>query len=72
MTVSKKYFWREISSDGLVKSPRDVGAYYNPDNVNKSSGFDSELEAMDALEKFNKNYPYEAGDLTLITIYRVE
>jgi hypothetical protein len=46
--MSYKYFWKNLTSDGLLKEPEDVGYSYNKIPINGySGGFDTEEQAID-------------------------
>ena len=55
--LKDKYVWRELTSDGLLKSPEDAGAYYEAENVNGyGNGYDSIAEAEEAYLTFYKKH----------------
>jgi hypothetical protein len=57
--LEHKYVWKELTQDGLLKSPEDCGAYYEKENVNGwGSGFDTEEEAYEAFIAFNTKHEY--------------
>ena len=70
--IQKTYRWKEISEDGLLKDPRDLGLSYSSDNLNAyGNSFDSKEEAYKKLEEMTRMYEYEIpSDLTLITLYK--
>jgi hypothetical protein len=69
----KKYAWKELSSDGLLKDVEDKGPYYSRESLNPYGGsFDSEKEAFGALESWVGAHKFSIGsNLTLITFYEV-
>ena len=65
-----KYYWKQISADGLVKEPEEAGPYYSRDTLNGWCGFESEEEAEQALIKWFADYKYGVGsDFVLVKIY---
>lgn len=70
--IKKTYYWKEITSDGLVKEPREFGPYYSRESLNGYSGHDSEDEAIARLIEIKKSYKYQMpSNLILITEYDV-
>jgi hypothetical protein len=71
--IVKKYAWKELSNDGLLKDVEDEGPYYSRESLNPyGGGFDSEKEAIDALELWVESYRFSIGSsLTLIIFYEV-
>jgi len=70
--IKKKYYWKELTSDGLLKEPKEFGAYYNTESLNSWGGHDSEEAAIEKLIEINKRHEYEVpSSLTLITAYSV-
>lgn len=69
--IQKTYRWKEITEDGLVKNPKDLGPSYSSDNLNAyGNDYESKDKAYNQLEKMTKMYPYEIpSNLTLITFY---
>ena len=70
--IQVKYYWKKLTSDGLLKEPEDVGPYYDSVSLNGSwsSGFDSEEEAMARLQKLKTRYEYElSGEYVLVKVY---
>lgn len=64
----KRFYWKELSEDGLLKEPKGCGPYYSLNNYN---GFDTEEEAVRHFKKIRKIYKYEAPySLILIIEYR--
>lgn len=70
--LRKRYYWKIISNDGLLKDPPKFGAYYDERDLNGYSGFDSEQDAIKEFMHFNSLYEYEfREDYTLVCIYDV-
>ncbi|MDD5149786.1 MAG: hypothetical protein PHC28_04810 [Flavobacterium sp.] len=69
--IKKKYVWKELSSDGLLKNPPAHGPYYNRDDRLQDMSFDTEEEAISLLEDYIKvnDLNYYFADMILITIY---
>jgi len=69
--IVKKYAWKKLSCDGLLKDVEDEGPYYSRESLNPYGGsFDSEKEAIDALELWVESYKFSiGGNLTLVTFY---
>ena len=66
--IKTEYIWKELSSDGLLKEPKDIGPYYNTDNVNPySGGYESREEAIEALISY-----CERNELTYDEFYLAE
>lgn len=70
------YQWRELSSDGLLLIPRDVGPYYDTDNLNEVEGgsFTTKELALKAFDDFNTRQEYLSKyvDYILVEIYHYE
>jgi hypothetical protein len=41
-----RFYWKELSEDGLLKEPRKSGPYYDEYEMNNYRGFDSREEAF--------------------------
>ena len=68
------YQWMQLTTDGLLVLPEDVGSHYDPINVNVSRsgefGFKTKEEAMTALKKFCGNHDVIGfSDYTLISLF---
>ena len=60
--MKNRYYWREISKDGLLKLPETYGPYYDDFGVDMGQdGFDSEEGAVKALEEFYTRYKKDYG-----------
>ena len=65
-----KYKWKELTGDGLMKEPEDVGPYYSKESLNGWWGFDTEEEAIKELERMKEAHKYSFnGDYVLVKIY---
>jgi hypothetical protein len=72
-----RYFWKELSEDGLLKVPEDVGYRYDKVPVNGyDCGFKTEQEAVDRFTELNKQHgwgcPRELVLIKLYSTYRFE
>ncbi len=68
--MEKKFVWKEITSDGLMKEPKECGPGYSTESINGWGGFDNEEDALAKLEQMKKNYKWEvSGDFVLVAIY---
>lgn len=69
----KKYFWKELTNDGLLKEPKLFGPYHSEESLNNFDGHDTEAEAFEKLFLINRYYPYEQlSNLTLIAVYDMD
>jgi len=66
--VKKRYEWKELSLDGLLK---DVKTGYGYGHYGTLSGGDTEEEAIERLSDARKNGYVSSGDFVLLTIYTV-
>lgn len=68
-----KYYWKELSGDGLLKEPKGAGPYYSKEYLNKIGGFENKDEAIQAYEEFYKLHGkyYVDRELVLIEVYEV-
>jgi hypothetical protein len=73
--IKKRYFWKELTDDGLLKEPKTSGPYYDEVNLNNFGlGYESEEEAVSDLEEKNEEdrwCPWRR-DMILITEYYKE
>lgn len=74
--AKKKYYWKELSQDGLLKEPAEVGRklFTSCESLNDCNGFGSEDEAVKYLEEMVKKHGLGSfggvpGSLVLITEY---
>lgn len=71
--LEKRFYWKELSGDGLLKEPPRRGPYYNDISLNE--GFSSEEKALAGLDTYFNHKPYDGEDvyscvsLVLITVY---
>lgn len=73
MKITHKYKWMDLSADGLLKDPENVGPYYSQTNVNAYGSFDTEEEAYAAFIEFKKLYGYSCpSELILVKFCTVE
>lgn len=50
LVLKTKYYWKELSEDGLLKEPPKLGPYFSPAKLNNfGCGYHSEEEACDDL-----------------------
>lgn len=68
MTYKKRFCWKFITTDGLVKDIPCKGPDWNPYSFNEY--FETEELAIEALAKWEKLYKYAIySEFTLITVY---
>ena len=69
--VKKRYYWKVVTEDGLLKVPNKYGPYYDESKLNPYDGFDDEAQAVIALELFlnTTKHWHAGGQLTLVAIY---
>ena len=68
--MKKRYEWRELSEDGILREPKECGPHYDRESVNTYGGFDSEDSACAAYDAFKKAHKYGvANELVLVTFY---
>lgn len=57
--MNKRYQWFEISEDGLLRLPKDVGPYWDSDNINgKYDAYKTEEAALAGADAFIKRQTY--------------
>ena len=70
--IKKKYYWKELTSDGLLKEPKEFGLHYDTESLNDWVGHHSEETAIERLIEITKRYEYGIpSSLTLIIEYSV-
>lgn len=70
--ATKKYYWKELTDDGLVKEPKELGPHYGKESLNDHGGFDTEEQALAHLEEMARAYRfYMPSGLVLIAEYCV-
>jgi len=68
--MEKRLYWKELTDDGLMKEPQDVGPAYSPDSFNGWAGYESEEGAVRHLECLKKKHNYAVnGNYVLVTVY---
>lgn len=68
--INSKLYWKELTSDGLLKEPKDLGPYYSTDSINQYDGFDTEDEAIKRLNKMVEIHKWDIPPkLILIRVY---
>lgn len=68
--MKKRYEWRELTDDGLMKKPESVGPYYDQENVNTYGGYASEDEAVAAYEAFKASHEWGVpSELVLVCFH---
>ena len=70
--LKKLYYWKILSTDGLLKEPPAFGPYYdkeylNFDELTGQRGYETELDAIKHLERFKDNI--YSDDYILVPIY---
>lgn len=63
-----RFEWRELSEDGCLKTPSNVGPFYDSFNVNCPGGFETKDAAIERLEDLFSFDVFNAADLVLIEI----
>ncbi len=74
MTIRVKYEWRELTEDGLLKLPEEVGTFYESEELNCSEcgdwAFNSEEEAVARFTHLQNKYRGSLREkYTLIKLY---
>ena len=71
-SIKKTYRWKELTEDGLLKEPKELG--YGGESLNYWTGFDNEEDAQANLLKL-AGVPHYSDDiprdLVLVTVYNV-
>lgn len=68
--MKKKLYWKELTDDGLLKDPAELGPYYSKESISSWDGFDSEDEAVKKLAEMKEAYKFDVrGNYILVTIY---
>ena len=69
--MEKRYEWRELTDDGLLKAPKDCGPHYDRDESLPLGAWGTEEEAVAAYSEFLKKHEYSANsELVLVCIWR--
>jgi len=68
--MESKYKWKEITKDGLLKEPEEVGPYHDQESLNGWSGFSNEEEAVKELQRMKDLHKYSFNeDYVLVKIF---
>lgn len=72
--MEKRYFWKDLSSDGLLKEPDPIGPYYDQISLNGvlGDGFETEEEALERLQYVQNVSGHFIGHFMLISLYTPE
>jgi len=71
--MKKRYEWRELTEDGLLREPKECGPSYERSSVNNYGGFQTEEEAFKAFEQFKKVHQWVVPrELVLVTFYECD
>ena len=54
MKVEKTFYWKYLSSDGLLLEPEAIGPCYNGFDLNNGGSFNTEEEAIKRLKEYRK------------------
>lgn len=69
MKLEKRFCWKVLSEDGLLKDHRPIGPYYSQTTFDED--FDTEQAAVGALIRWKKANEYGMeNEMILITTYR--
>lgn len=70
--MKKRYLWKELTDDGLMKEPEPLGPYYSQDSWNGFGyGYESIEEAEAKYEYMEKTYTYQVPyNMVLVTVYQ--
>jgi len=72
MSITKRYYWKELTQEGLLKEPPICGPYYDEKYLNAPCGFESEDFAIAAFESFFKEFPYSENSLILVCEFTID
>lgn len=68
--LEKRYYWKELTEDGLLKEPNGLGPYYSTVSLNDFDGFESEEEAVEHYESIISSFKFRVPyKLVLIIEY---
>ncbi|MFA6199051.1 MAG: hypothetical protein WC679_01430 [Bacteroidales bacterium] len=72
--IKKRYYWKELTGDGLMKQPPKHGSYYSSDSRLQDESFETEQEAIELLEDYMKcnDLTYWFADMVLVPMYEYE
>ncbi|MFN8756337.1 MAG: hypothetical protein ACK52I_29940 [Pseudomonadota bacterium] len=69
--MEKRYEWRELSEDGLLRKSPECGPRYDRETINGYCGFSTEEEALAAYAAFKKAHKYGVpNELVLVALYK--
>lgn len=67
-----RYEWRELTPEGLLIKPKDVGPHYSSENINGYDGFTNKEEAVEAYKSFRQKYNWDTPrELVLVESYQM-
>ena len=69
--INKSFRWKVLTGKGHLKEPR-IQLYKSIVLLNNDSNFESEEEAMEALENLYRDSAYSYTGLTLVTFYNIQ
>lgn len=70
MKATKKYLWKELTKDGLLKEPEVKTPHNFTVNLNNLGGYRSEEESVKAMSEFQKAFSnYLCAEYVLVTVY---
>jgi hypothetical protein len=61
-----RFFWKELSDDGLLKEPRRSGPYYDEVYLNNYHGYESREDAFEDWKNLVKQGYYKYDEFILI------
>ena len=73
-SIKKRYQWKMLTDDGLLKEPEPLGPHYSPDEFNSyhTDGFKSKKDARIRLVELDSLHEFQVpSNLVLITAYSV-
>lgn len=76
--LEKRFYWKDLSTDGLLKEPSPTGPHYDEVELNNYCGFKTEDEALEALDRYLKHGAgsredvYQYVSFVLITTYETK
>lgn len=69
--IKSYYEWRELTPDGLLKTPEDVGPYYSTSSFNPWGGHDTKEQAVERLDELKRLSSWDVtGEYVLVTVYK--
>ena len=69
-TIQKKYEWKHLTCDGLLKRPEARGPYYDEDESLKYGSWATEEDAVAALTKFAERHE-TSEEFVLVVSYEI-